>query len=180
MSNLQQTPLVNGQVVTKRRPAINIDAAGCAGNLAAWIVVLSVGPILWAINGGYSVIGLGVVARSFNDAGRLFWAMMVSLRFTLPVNVPGLDNTQPLLPWALVVASSLLQIVVFWLKLQRRSIPAWFIFLAILLSIYDYTTTLFGFGTVAWIRSAGYVVQIPLAFLVTFGLEATVGFLLRR
>lgn len=163
---------------TPRRAGI--DLAGFIGKVAAWAVALSVGPVIWAINGGYSVIGLGVVAAAFNDAGQLFWAMMTRWRFTVPAQVPGLDNTQPVLPWVLVGASSLLQIVVTWLTLQRRAIPPWMVLLAIALSVYDLATTFFGFGTVQWIQRAGWVVQGPLAVIFTFSLEVLVGFLLRR
>lgn len=149
------------------------------GRIGMWLMVIAFGGVLWAINGGFSVIGLGVVASSFNDAGRLFWAAASSIQFAVPVKVPGLPETQPLIPWIGVVAGSLLQISVVWRKLSSRTIPTWLLVSAVLMSIYDYTTTLFGLGTVEWISKFGMILQIPLAALFTFAVEAAVGYALR-
>lgn len=155
---------------------------GCAlalGKLGMWLMVASFGGVFWAINGGFSVIGLGVVASSFNDAGRLFWAAVTSWQFRVPVVVSGLPTTQPLIPWIGVGAASLLQISLIWLKLSGRPIPVWLLVSASLMSIYDYATTLLGLGTVAWLARLGLVAQIPIAALFTFGLEGAIGYALR-
>src|SRR5689334_20859732 len=89
---------------TQRAPS----STGCAlviGKIGMWLAVASFGGIFWAINGGFSVIGLGVLASAFNSAGRLFWAAVSSLTFPVPVTVPGLPETQPLIPWIGVVAA---------------------------------------------------------------------------
>jgi len=103
--------------------------------------MLSIRLLSWAVNGGYSVRGLGVLAGLFNEAGALFWAAVSSWSFSVPVTVPGLPETQPVIPWLAVVASSLLQVSVLWLKLSGRDIPPHMLVAAILLSLYDYGTT---------------------------------------
>jgi len=162
------------------RPA---QSGGCAlliGKVGMWLTVASFGGIFWAVNGGFSVIGLGVLASAFNTAGQLFWAAVSSLTFPVPVRVSGLPPTQPLIPWIGVIAASLLQISVSWLKLSRRSIPVPLLVTAILISIYDYVTTVFGLGTVSWIALIGLPAQLLIAIPLTFCLEAAIGFALKR
>jgi len=89
MNNVREAPLVSGQPATPRPiAAIRPAAGGCAlgiGRLGLWLAVIAFGGVAWAINGGYSVIGLGVIAGSFNDAGRLFWDLATTIQFRLPV-----------------------------------------------------------------------------------------------
>lgn len=145
-----------------------------------WLTVASFGGIFWAVNGGFSVIGLGVMASAFNSAGQLFWAAVSSLTFPVPVRVAGLPVTQPLIPWIGVVAASLLQISVSWLKLSGRSIPVPLLVTAVLVSIYDYVTTVFGLGTVEWIALIGLPAQLLIAIPLTFCIETAIGFALKR
>jgi len=180
MSNVREAPLVSGQP-TPPRPiaAIRPAAGGCAlgiGRLGLWLAVIAFGGVAWAINGGYSVIGLGVIAGSFNDAGRLFWELATTIQFRLPVRGGVL---LPLVPWIGVVASSCLQISIIWLKLSGRTIPLWLLVGAGVASIYDYGTTLFGLGTVAWIARIGIAAQAVIAAPLTFALEFMVGYALR-
>jgi hypothetical protein len=159
------------------------QSGGCAiliGKIGMWLTVASFGGIFWAVNGGFSVIGLGVLASAFNSAGMLFWAAVSSWSFPVPVQVVGLPTTQPVIPWIGVVAASLLQISVSWLKLSKRSIPLPLLVTALLISIYDYVTTVFGLGTVAWIALIGLPAQIILAIPLTFCLEAAIGYALKR
>ena len=159
-----------------------IKDRGCAllvGRAGMWMAVVAFGGVFWAINGGYSVIGLGVMASSFNDAGRFFWAAISSLQFPVPVKVPGLPTTQPLIPWIGVAASSLLQISVAWLRLSKEPIPLTLLLIATLASLYDFVTTLFGLGTVSWVAVIGLPLQIIIAVPLTFALEIAIGYALR-
>lgn len=163
------------------RPAT--PSGGCAlaiGKMGMWLTVASFGGIFWAVNGGFSVIGLGVLASAFNSAGMLFWAAVSTWVFPVPVAVPGLPTTQPVIPWVGVVSASLLQISVSWLKLSKRSIPVPLLATAVLVSIYDYVTTVFGLGTVSWIALIGLPAQLIIAVPLTFCLEAAIGYALKR
>ena len=156
---------------------------GCAillGKLGMWLAVLAFGGIFWAVNGGYSVIGLGVLASSFNSAGVLFWAAISTWTFAVPVQVPGLPTTQPLIPWLGVIAASLLQISVSWLKLSKHAIPWQLMLTAVLLSIYDYATTVAGLGTIPWLAKGGIVPPLVIAIPLTFVVETAIGYALKR
>ena len=149
------------------------------GKLGMWLAVVAFGGVFWAINGGFSVIGLGVFASSINDAGRLFWAFASAWTFNVPVAVKGLPATQPVIPWLGVVASSFLQISIIWLKLSNKPIPIWLIVSAFAASGYDYATTYFGLGTIEWIAAIGWAFQAAIAAPLTFALEFMVGYALK-
>jgi hypothetical protein len=176
------TPINSTAHPSATRPSAYANG-GCAlliGKIGMWMAVLSFGGIFWAVNGGFSVIGLGVLASSFNDAGRLFWAAVSQLTFAVPVSVPGLPTTQPLIPWIGVVAASLLQISVAWLKLSKWAIPKPLLITAVLLSIYDYVTTVAGLGTIPWMAKGGIIPALVIALPLTFAIEAAIGFALKR
>ena len=175
--SVRSVEIKNSAVAAARK---RLDWPLTLGKIGVWLAIASFGGIFWAINGGFSVIGLEVIASSFNHAGRLFWAAMASVTFPVPVSVPGLPQTQPLLPWVGVIAASLLQVCAIYLKLRGRDIPPWMLLAALLLSIYDMATTFFGLGTVVWIAQAGVLVQGCLAAILTFIVELTVSFMLRR
>lgn len=175
-------PVTSTPLGSTARPSAYANG-GCAlliGKLGMWLAVLSFGGIFWAVNGGFSVIGLGVLASSFNSAGVLFWAAISTWTFAVPVQVPGLPTTQPLIPWVGVVAASLLQISVVWLKLSGRGVPWQLLTTAVLLSIYDYVTTVAGLGTIPWLAKAGVVPALVIAVPLTFAIETAIGFALKR
>jgi len=156
---------------------------GCAvliAKLGMWLAVVSFGGIFWAINGGFSVIGLGVLASSFNSAGALFWAAISTLTFPVPVIVPGLPTTQPLIPWIGVAAASLLQISVAWMRMDNQKIPRTVLLVAVLMSVYDYVTTFYGLSTIPWLAKGGPIPALVIAVPLTFAIEASIGFALRR
>lgn len=162
------------------RPARKGGLALFLGTIGMWLACISFGGVFWAVNGGFSVIGLGVLASSFNDAGRLFWAVVSQWQFTVPVHAPGLPTTQPVIPWIGVVSASLLQISVSWLKMSRVTVPLPLLIVAILLSVYDYITTFFGLSTVAWLAPGGPLPSAVIALPLTFALEMAIGYALKR
>ncbi len=175
-------PVTSTPIGSTARPSAYSNG-GCAillGKLGMWLAVMSFGGLFWAVNGGYSVIGLGVLASSFNTSGALFWAAVSTWTFAVPVAVPGLPTTQPLIPWIGVVSASMIQISFTWLRLSKRDIP-WQLFLtAILLSVYDYVTTVAGLGTIPWLAKGGIVPALVIAVPLTFAVEGAIGFALKR
>jgi hypothetical protein len=148
--------------------------------IAVLFILVPVGGLFFAVNGGYSIVGLETIANAFNAPGRFLWASVSALSFRVPVSVMGLPETQPAVPWCIVIGTSLLQVVTSWRKLTGRSVPRWLMGFTIVISGYDIITTFVGFGTVPWIITAGILVQVPLAVLFTFGFEGAVSFLLRK
>lgn len=184
---VKEEPLINGQPVAKQ-PRLHLelprgDWSLVLGRIALWLALAAFGGVWWMINGGFSVIGLGPAAAAFGDIGRLGHALITvwSFRITLPsaAIAAGLPTVQPVLPWAGVVAASLLQVVAVYRKRRRLAIPLWMVLVTLLLSLYDLGTTWYGLGTTRWVQQAGSAFQIVLALILTFGLELLVGVLLR-
>lgn len=151
-----------------------------AGDVGVWLAAAAFGLPVFVINGGFSVSGLGWLCRSFNEAGRLLWAGLEAFALPVPVVVPGLAGSLPIIPWVGVLASSICQIVVVWLKFSEREVPFRVLFAAGILSVYDVGTTFFGLSGVAWLRGGGWVVQMLVALFMTFCMEFIVGAVLPR
>lgn len=165
-----------GEPQKRRRP----DPIAAIGYIGLLLGLLAVGGALWAINGGYSVLGLEVIARAFNSSGAAFWGWISGWTFTLPSAIPGLSTTQPVIPWIGVIAASLLQVSVLLLGLLGRTVPPVLAVAATLFSVYDYGTTVYGLGTVPWLAGPGLVAQLPIAFILAFLVEGCAALLIRH
>lgn len=162
-----------------KEPRKRIDWSMLLARVAVGLALTCFGGIFWAVNGGFSVLGVQVAANAFNDAGRIFWAIVSQWRFPVPA-VPGLPASQPVIPWIGVVAATIIQIVIVFRRLRRLSLPRWLIATALLLSAYDLASTYYGLGTVAWVASGGFFVQSLLTILLTFTIEIIIGAVLKE
>lgn len=178
--SVTQRDLHNGRTVEEVKAAGEWDWSLIFGRLAVWLIILAIGPIWWGINGGFSVFGLRSFAGGFGSYGLLFYELVASWTFSLNVAAKvGLPTAQPVLAWGLVVASTVLQVVLIYRRLRKKSFIWWLVIIGILLSIYDLGTTWFGLGTVSWIQRGGPLVQSVVGFILTFGLETGIGFALK-
>lgn len=50
-------------------------AGGCASVVGVFFLLISIGPLLFLLIGGYSIVGMGWLAEHAGDYGRLFWAL---------------------------------------------------------------------------------------------------------
>lgn len=180
------------QVYGQRPPEMRgIDVAGkvqaskkknkpLAEILASFGLVLIVavfGGVFWAINGGFSVLGLETVCSMF-ESGKVFWRLMSSL--TLPLTAQGQVYVLPILPWIGVVGITVLQCSTLYLKMKGNNTPKALWVAALVASLYDFGSTYSGLGTVAWLAHAGWVVQGVTAIFLTFLFELTVSWLLSQ
>jgi len=142
--------------------------------LAGWILMLSVGPLFWLVNGSFSVTGLGVLAKAAGDGGILFWRYVMLWHTNFSQDVIG---QQPLVPWAVVFSSSLFQVGMIAQMRRGQHIPGWAWVVGLILSAYDALSTFFGLSTIQWIKVSGMMGLIPLTFFLTFSLEIGIGFI---
>jgi divalent metal cation (Fe/Co/Zn/Cd) transporter len=179
--NLRAVPVKEQEPKEDKPPRRRRDdiANGIAG-AAIWLMVLSFGGLIWTINGGFSVAGLEIIAQLFNEEGRIFWTAASTWTFTLPISVAGLPVTQPIIPWIGVISASMLQVVVIYARLRDIPLKPHVYVAAILMSLYDLGTTFFGAGTIVWIAAGGILVQGVVTVLITFSVEVTIGYLLKR
>lgn len=172
-------PSSNGQKPPPEPPRRGPDWSLLLIKAGGWLAVIAFGGLFWLVNGGFSVRGLEEVSAQFGPGGLLFWQVVSGPKLPWQFAIPGLPATQPLFPWLGVVAASMIQIGIVWRGLQGRPIPVWVLAVGFILSLYDLTTTWFGFGTLQWVKWAGRIVQTLVSLLFTFGLELLIGFLLR-
>lgn len=146
-------------------------------SLAGWILLLSVGPLFWLVNGSFSVTGLGVLAKAAGDGGILFWRYVTLWHTNFSPDVIG---QQPLAPWGVVLAGSLFQVGMIAQMRKGQHIPMWAWVVGMILSAYDALSTFFGLSTIQWIQGAGVMGLIPLTFFLTFSLEIGIGFVVGK
>lgn len=149
------------------------------GRACVIVIALAFGGIVFAINGGFSIEGLKKAAELFNDHGKIAWAIITRWQFDTP-QIPYVPARQPTLPWAGIIATSVLQIIVIYRKLTKQKIPVYMLLGALLVSLYDIVTTFYGLTTVAWIARAGGIVQIILALFITFLFELSVSLIIKE
>jgi hypothetical protein len=174
MSNVRSEPL------SARTPR---DAStGCLGLTGVVFLLVSVGPLVILMNGGYSIVGMGWLADKIGPYGRMFWAAATTFTIDVPIAArAGLPLAQPVLPWIMVMGMSFLQIS---LLAKKQSSP-WVTGAGVLVSIFDYATTAVGLALMPWMASLGILwwlwlpIAAALAVPVTFGFEGLIARVLR-
>jgi hypothetical protein len=146
-------------------------------DLAIILAIIGGGTPFFIINGSWSVTGLSMFCASLGESGQLAWGVLSAWQVHV-IQVRGLPNTQPVLPWLLVIGASACQIATAWMRKSGLPIPQRVAVATIVLSAYDLITTLNGTGSVAWIKQYGWVLQIPASLIVTFAFEVAIGALL--
>jgi hypothetical protein len=149
------------------------------GRVGVVVALVAFGGIVFAINGGFSIIGLEYAASKFNRMGVVFWALVSRWAIQTPA-IAGISTSLPIVPWCGVIAASLLQIVVIYRRLVGRKIPGYMLLGAVLLSLYDYTSTYYGLTATAWLARSGMIVQLSLALVITFLFELSVSLVIKE
>lgn len=155
-----------------------VDLSLLLGRVGMVLSVVCFGGLFWAINGGFSVLGLEQIAKMFNSSGRIFWEIISAWRFPVPA-LPALPASQPVIPWMGVAAASMLQIAVIYRRSMGLTVPRSMLWAALLLSGYDLATTYFGLVTMAWLAKTHPAIIGVLAVLLTFLVETIVSYTLK-
>ena len=64
MSNVTSKPIQNASAT----------GASCASIIGTLLLLISIGPLGWLLNGGYSIQGMAWLAEATGGYGRLFWS----------------------------------------------------------------------------------------------------------
>ncbi len=176
MSNVRSEPL------SARTP--RDTSTGCLGLTGVVFLLISIGPLIVLMNGGYSIIGMGWLADKIGPYGRMFWAAATTFTIDVPIAArAGLPLAQPILPWLMVAGTSFLQISL--LASRKMQSSPWLTGAGVLFSIFDYVTTLVGLALMPWLSSLGilrwlwFIVAAALAVPVTFGFEGLIARVIR-
>lgn len=175
MSNVRSEPL------STRTP--RDTSTGCLGLTGVVFLLVSVGPLVILMNGGYSIVGMGWLADKIGPYGRMFWAAATTFTVDVPIAArAGLPLAQPVLPWLMVAGMSFLQIS---LLASRRQASAWIAGAGLLVSVFDYATTAVGLALMSWLAGLGifWWLWVPIAAVlavpVTFGFEGLIARVIR-
>lgn len=162
-----------------------LDLSDAMGRLGVWMVLAGFALVWWGLNGGYSVVGLGLGAQVIGGYAVVFHALLTAWTFPMPVEasvmaLAGLPISQPVLPWMGVVGATILQIVIVYRKLRHLPIRRGILIAGAAMSLYDVATTFVGVGTISWVPGLTVVGQGLIAVVLTFGLEGIIALLLER
>jgi hypothetical protein len=169
MSNVRSAPLKRARSAT----------GGAVSVVGVLLLLISVGPLLFLLNGGYSIVGMAWLAAHTGEYGRLFWAVATFCTVEIPIaQRAGLPLAQPVLPWVMVIGFSFLQIGLFLRRLRGEQVEPLLDTCGLAVSAFDFVTTTIGMmfapftATLGALRYVWMLLSIGLAIPVTFGFEA--------
>lgn len=170
MNNVRSEPLQKASAA----------GAGCVSIVGTFLLLVSAGPLVWLLNGGYSIVGMGWLADHTGEYGRLFWAFATLWTVDIPIaERAGLPLAQPVIPWAMVFGTSFLQVGLFVRTMRRNAAEPLFDALGMAVSLFDFITTAAGLifapfvtGAILFVRIVWGAFAIALAIPLTFGFEA--------
>lgn len=161
-------------------------SAGCASIAGTFMLLVSIGPLFWLLNGGYSIVGMAWLSDHTGAYGRLFWRLVTFWTVDIPWAADaGLPLAQPVLPWVFVFATSFLQVGLMIRAMRRNTAEPLLDMLGVAVSIFDYGTTAIGLvfapftvGAILLVRIVWGAFAAALAVPLTFGFEALLARLL--
>lgn len=119
--------------------------AGCMAVIGVLMLLISVGPLIILLNGGYSILGMGYLADRIGPYGRMFWAIATFWKTDVPIaQKAGLPLAQPVLPWLMVVGITFLEVSLILYRLRKVNPGMWLNGAGIVVGGFDYITTAAG------------------------------------
>lgn len=168
-------------------PARAVPAsAGCFASLGIFMLLVSVGPLIILLNGGYSIVGMAWIADKIGPYGRLFWNVTSFFTINVPVaEKAGLPLAQPVLPWIMVIGITALEVSMILYKIRGANAGFWINAGGVAVSIFDYATTAAGLVFAPFAAQWGAVwavwafVAILIAAPLTFSFEGLLARMLK-
>jgi hypothetical protein len=180
MSNVRSTPLSSTK--TPRSTA----SAGCAALIGILLLLVSVGPLIILLNGGYSILGMAWLSDKVGPYGRMFWSVAMFWTVDVPIaQKAGLPLAQPVLPWLMVAGISALEIALILYRLRRTDAGLWVSAAGFAVAVFDYISTAIGLVFAPFASSLGAIwplwalFAIVLAAPLTFAFEGLLARLLK-
>jgi hypothetical protein len=176
MSNIRSEPLQRASAA----------GAGCVSIAGTFLLLISTGPLVFLLNGGYSIVGMSWLAANTGEYGRLFWSLATLWTVDSPLaQKAGLPLAQPVIPWCMVFGTSFLQVGLFVRTMRRNAAEPLLDVLGMAVSLFDFITTAAGLvfapfvtGAILFVRIVWGIFAVALAIPLTFGFEALLARLL--
>jgi hypothetical protein len=169
-----------------RTPRSAPAGAGCAALVGILLLLVSVGPLVILLNGGYSIIGMAWLSAKLGPYGQLFWAVATTWAIDVPIaRRAGLPLAQPVLPWLMVIGITALEVALIWYRLKRADPGLWINGAGYAVAGFDYITTAVGLVFAPFAAGLGFlwplwaIFAILIAAPVTFAFEGLLARLLR-
>lgn len=127
------------------RSAAAPAAGGCLASIGIFLLLVSVGPLIILLNGGYSILGMAWIADKIGPYGRIFWGVASFFTINVPIaERAGLPLAQPILPWCMVVGITALEVSMILYRLKGANAGFWINAGGVGVSLFDYATTAAG------------------------------------
>lgn len=151
--------------------------AGCAALIGVIMLLVSVGPLVILLNGGYSILGMGYLADRIGPYGRLFWAVATYVTVDVPIAArAGLPLAQPVLPWLMVVGITALEVSLILYRLRKAEPGMWLNGAGVVFGGFDYITTAAGLIFAPFTTGIGVLWYIWALLAVLIAAPLTFGF----
>lgn len=180
MSNVRSTPLSNAKTPS------STAGAGCAALIGIVLLLVSVGPLIILLNGGYSILGMAWLANKVGPYGRMFWSVATFWTVDVPIaQKAGLPLAQPVLPWLMVAGISALEIALILYRLRHSDAGLWITSAGLAVAVFDYISTAIGLAFAPFTVGLGALwplwalFAIALAVPLTFAFEGLLARLLK-
>lgn len=170
MSNVRSLPLKSPQSGGQL-------AGGCASVVGLFFLVISIGPLFFLFNGGYSIVGMHWLAEHAGEYSRLFWALASVWTVDVPIAArAGLPVAQPVIPWLMVAGISFLQIGLFIRRLRGARVEPLLDSCGVAVSAFDFATTTIGLMFAPFTVSLGALAYLWMVLAIGFAIPITFGF----
>lgn len=127
------------------KPTARAVGAGCMARIGVLFLLVSVGPLIVFLNGGYSILGMGYLADKIGPYGRLFWSTATYFTVSIPIaERAGLPLAQPVLPWFMVAGITFLEVSLILYRLRNVNAGLWLNGAGVIVGAFDYITTAAG------------------------------------
>jgi hypothetical protein len=174
-------PVTSQPIRSQTTPAstrIAPAGAGCAALIGVVLLLISVGPLIILLNGGYSILGMGYLCDRIGPYARLFWAVATAFTVDVPIaEKAGLPLAQPVLPWLMVGGITFLEVSLIWYRLKKADPGMWLSGAGLVVSGFDYITTAAGLIFAPFAADSGglwylwAILAVTIAAPLTFGFE---------
>lgn len=168
-------PVTSQPMTTPRAAPVG---AGCLARIGVLFLLVSVGPLIILLNGGYSIVGMGYLADRIGPYGRMFWSVATFFTVNVPIaEKAGLPLAQPVLPWLMVIGITFLEVSLILYQLRRINPGLWLSGAGVVVGAFDYITTSAGLAFAPFAAQLGVlwyawaVVAVIIAAPLTFSFE---------
>lgn len=182
MMTVESRPIRSAPAPRLPRPSSG-DIGSVLLTIGLVVVSMLAAMFFWVLNGAFSIVGSHLLAE-MSPYTQALWELIAARKFdTGVVRVSGFERFQPTWLWVGVAGISLAQLGAIIARYSGKTISRQSWGGLLVLSLYDFGTTLRGVLTLAFVNEAGVLrwpAAIVLTVILTIGVEYVCGRALSR